>query len=91
MVSSVPACRNLEERRAVGPEEALWPSDLGRDGTAWKGMTEDFSFRASNKLCEKWSSSCCVLLGVQLCTEVAFVYQFGFTSFWCYFFLRIGV
>lgn len=47
MASSVSACRNLEERRAVGPEEALWPPHLGRDGSAWKGMTKDFSFRAS--------------------------------------------
>lgn len=48
MATVVFACRNLEERKTMDPEEALWPPDLGRDGTEWKGMTEDFSFGAFN-------------------------------------------
>lgn len=48
MATLVFACRNLEERNTMDPEEDLWSPDLGRDRSEWKGMTKDFSSGASN-------------------------------------------
>lgn len=48
MATLVFACRNLEERNTMDPEEDLWSPDLGRDRSEWKRMTEDFSSGASN-------------------------------------------
>lgn len=48
MATLVFVCRNLEERKTVDPEEAVWPPDLGRDGSELKEMTVDFSLGTSN-------------------------------------------